>query len=87
MVIVGPYKNRVTWGGMGGTIFFARKGKPEKGDCHFLLLYSSVTFTFTYNHIYCVRGENKVHFITFQIVSLLSYPCKIFIHLLIQVLY
>ena len=57
-----------------GTKFFARNGdKPEKGggvdvamgNCHFFI-------TFHFNHIYCVCGESKVPFITFQIFSILS---------------
>ena len=43
------------------------------GGCHFFI-------TLQFNHIYCVCGESKVPFSTFQIFSILSYPFKILIH-------
>ena len=53
-----------------------RGDKPEKGCCHFFI-------TLQFNHIYCVWGESKVPFITLQIFSLLSQPCKILIQVFI----
>ena len=44
--------------------------------CHFFI-------TLQFNHIYCVWGESKIPFITFQIFSLLSQPFKILIQVFI----
>ena len=93
-----PSKNWVTWGGRGWVQkFLLDMGDiPEKGGwcknggvATFFIIYSSVQ-----SHLLCV-GESKVSFITFQVFSLLSLPCKIliqvsvkiFIHVLIQVFY
>ena len=61
---------------MGVRNFFLERGDKleksvgvdvEMGGCHFLYY-----FTVQFNRIYCVWGESKVLFITFQIFSLLS---------------
>ena len=50
----------------------------EMGGCNFFIIYGSIKFTV------CVYvGGSKVPFITFWILSLLSYPFTIFIQVLI----
>ena len=61
---------------MGGVRFFLleSRDKPEKGGegCHLFI-------TLQFNHIYCVCGESKVHFITdlqyFELAIQDSHPC------------
>ena len=48
----------------------------EMGGCNFFIIYSSIKFT-------VCGGGSKVPFITFWIFSLLSYPFKILIQVLI----
>ena len=45
--------------------------------------FATLFITLQFNHIYCVWGESKVLFITFQTFSFLNQSCKILIQVFI----